>query len=319
MTVSHRLNTILFLCLFTLLGLSLFVGPSGFEMGENWQLIVMEIRLPRSLLAVMVGVSLGMCGAAMQGLLRNPLADPGVLGISASAGLGAVVALYLLGVGSFSFFVPLSAVLGALLATAVLAFFAFTQSSILGLILAGVALSTLAGAMISLVMNLTPDPVALSEIITWLMGSVANRSFWDVALAAPFMAAGAVCLYLAAPSLRGLTLGEEVATSLGLDMQRLKLLLILGTALMVGASVATAGTIGFIGLIVPHMVRPFVAYDPAKTILPSGLAGGCLLLLADLALRLFAGEVSLQLGVLTALIGAPFFLYLVVRLERGRL
>jgi iron complex transport system permease protein len=288
-------------------------------MGEHFKLIMLDIRLPRTVSAILVGFGLGVCGAAMQGLLRNPLAEPGVLGVSGFAALGAVLALYIFGAAAFSWLVPLSAMGGALFATCVLVVLALRQTSILGLILGGIALSTLAGALISLVMNLSPTPVALSEIVNWLMGSVANRSWFDVVSMVPFFAIGFVCLGVATPALQALSLGEDVAASLGVDLRRTHLLLIVATAMIVGASVALAGTIGFVGLVVPHMLRRFVHHNPSQLVLPSGLAGACLLVLADVALRCLPAGLPIQLGVLTALIGAPVFLYMVLRLERGKL
>lgn len=282
------------------------------------ELIVREIRLPRALCAILVGFSLAASGAALQGLLRNPLADPGVLGVSAAAGLGAVSALYVGFAGAFTFAVPLAAVAGAFAATLVLYLFAWRSRGVLTLILIGVAVSAIAGALSALVINLAPTPVAMSEIVLWLMGSLANRSFADLGFAVPLALPGVALLMLAAPALRALTLGEEVAETLGVNLARTKVLVVTGTALAVGASVAISGSIGFIGLIVPHMLRPLVGHDPARLVGPSGLAGAMLLLVADTALRLAPLQMELQLGVVTALIGAPFFLYLIVQMERGR-
>jgi iron complex transport system permease protein len=187
----------------------------------------------------------------------------------------------------------------------------------LGLILGGIALSTLAGALISLVMNLSPTPVALSEIVNWLMGSVANRSWFDIWHMVPFFSIGFMCLFIATPALQALSLGEDVAASLGVNLRRTQLLLIVATAMIVGASVAIAGTIGFVGLVVPHMLRRFVRHNPSQLVLPSGLAGACLLMLADVALRCLPAGLPIQLGVLTALLGAPVFLYMVLKLEKG--
>ena len=328
--MTRRYLPLLFLLLIFVSGLALLPGDAalsplltlsglfGFADDGAVNIIVQEIRLPRVLTAILVGFSLGASGAALQGLLRNPLADPGVLGVSASAGLGAVAALYLGMAGAFSFSVPLAAVAGALVATFILYAFAWRTRGVLTLILIGIAISSIAGSLSALVLNLAPTPVAMSEIILWLMGSVANRSFDDIGFALPFVLPGLFILLLIAPSLRALTLGEAVAENLGISLSRLKLLIITGTSLCVGTSVAISGAIGFIGLIVPHLLRPLFGHDPARLVLPSGLGGAILLLVADMVVRLLPVGAELQLGVVTALIGAPFFLYLIVRMERGK-
>jgi iron complex transport system permease protein len=237
--------------------------------------IVQDIRLPRILLGALVGASLGLSGAAVQGLLRNPLADPGVVGISGAAGLGAVVALYYGAAAELALTVPFFAIVFSLGATAVLAWLAGRDASVLTLILAGVAISSLAGALISLAMNLSPNPYLLSDIVLWLLGSLANRSFTDVMLAGPFMVAGWILLLSAGRHLPALTLGEEAAASLGVDLRRLRLQVIVGAALSVGASVAVSGIVGFVGLVAPHLARPFVGYDPGRLLVPSALGGLC--------------------------------------------
>lgn len=280
--------------------------------------IVQEIRLPRILLGAMVGASLGLAGAAVQGLLRNPLADPGVIGISASAGLGAVVALYYGIATGFALAVPLFAILFSLVATAGLAWLAGKDASVLTLILAGVAISSLAGALISLAMNLSPNPYLLSNIVLWLLGSLANRSTTDIALAGPFMALGWLLLLATSRDLPALTLGEEAAASLGINLRRLRLQVIVGAALAVGAGVAVSGIVGFVGLVAPHLVRPLVGYDPGRLLVPSALGGALLLVVADLVVRgLPGGPEELKLGVVTALLGAPFFLWLVIHTRRA--
>ncbi|MCP2671974.1 iron ABC transporter permease [Maricaulaceae bacterium EIL42A08] len=278
--------------------------------------IIWEIRLPRALAAFLTGAALGASGAALQGLLRNPLADPGVLGVSASASLGAVIALYF-GLASLSAFaLPALALIGALAATAVLAVLGAGRLGPVGLILAGVGLSSFAGALTALTINLAPNPFAIADLITWMLGSVANRSWVDLGFAAPFWVAGAVLLALAAPGLRSLSLGEETAASLGADVGRIRLLTVLGTALLTGAAVAVAGVIGFVGIVAPHLIRPFVNHDPARLIWPSALLAGVLLSLADLVLRLAPLDQELRLGVMAALIGAPAFIWIAAR-NRG--
>lgn len=281
-------------------------------------LVLWDIRLPRTLLAVMVGAGLGASGASLQGYLRNPLADPGIVGISASAGLGAVAALYF-GFAAQSFWIlPGAAMAGAGLAAMVLMILARNEASITSVILGGVALSSLAVALTALMMNLSPNPWALSEIAYWLMGSVADRSFADLAFAAPLIGLGIAVLTFAAPALNALSLGEDTARSLGVSSSRTGQLVVLGTLLCVGAGVAVAGAIGFIGLAAPHLVRPFFGARPGALIIPSAFIGAVLLLGADIMARLLSGPgTPLYLGVTTALLGAPYFLFLIIRHKRA--
>lgn len=277
------------------------------------RIIVNEIRLPRVLLALLVGASLGCSGAALQGLLRNPLAEPGLLGVSSSASLGAVLCLYY-GLGALSaWLLPLSAMACAALATFFLYLLARRRAGNLSLILAGVALGSLAAALTSLAINLAPNPTDMQDIVLWLMGSLNDRSFADLRLCLPFVAAGLLLLLGCGRGLDSLSLGEDEAASLGVNLTRLRSQIIIGTALCVGASVAVTGAIGFIGLLVPHLLRRFVDYHPSRLLLSSALGGAALLLAADILLRLLGGERELMLGVVTALLGAPFFLALVLR------
>ncbi|MBM7059486.1 iron ABC transporter permease [Pseudomonas sp. UL073] len=277
------------------------------------QIIVNEIRLPRVLLAILVGLSLGAAGAALQGLLRNPLAEPGLLGVSSSASLGAVLCLYYGYAGLSHWLLPASAMGCAAAATLLLYLIARRRASNLTLLLAGIALSSLAAALTSLAINLAPNPTDMQDIVLWLMGSLSDRSFADVQLCLPFILAGLALLFACGPQLDALTLGEDEASSLGVSLPRLRLQIILGTALCVGASVAVTGAIGFVGLVVPHLLRRWVGYHPARLLLSSALGGAVLLLAADILLRLVSGEQELMLGVVTALLGAPFFLALVLR------
>ncbi|XBQ17189.1 MAG: iron ABC transporter permease [Oceanicaulis sp.] len=272
--------------------------------------IVWEIRIARTLAAFLTGAALGASGAVLQGLLRNPLADPGVLGVSASASLGAVIAIYFGFAAMSAIAVPAFAIVFALLATALLVIAGAGRVSAVQLVLVGVGISSFAGALAALAINLAPNPFALSDMITWMLGSVANRSFPDLAFAAPFWIAGAGLCALAAPGLRALTLGEEAAASIGLDVKRLRLLAASGAALLTGASVAVAGVIGFVGIVAPHLLRPFVSHDPARLVLPSALLGGLILAAADTALRLAPLDQELRLGVAAALIGAPAFVWI---------
>jgi len=274
--------------------------------------ILWEIRVPRTALALMVGFTLGVTGAALQGFLRNPLAEPGLVGASSGAALGAVAVFYFGLFGSGVVALPFGGAIGALAALAILYGLAGGTPSVTTLILAGVAINAAAGALTSLLLNLAPNPFALYEVLFWLMGSVSDRGLEHILLAAPFMIIGLAAIFATARGLDALTLGEDVAQSLGVHMKRLRYAVIGGTGLAVGAGVAVTGVIGFVGLIVPHLVRPFVGHVPSKTLLPSGLAGAAMLTLSDLLVRLLPGQ-ELKLGVVTALIGGPFFLMLILK------
>ncbi|TXI02749.1 MAG: iron ABC transporter permease, partial [Pseudorhodobacter sp.] len=305
---------------------SLVIGPAGLGLWESLTalftrrgaavvLVMQEIRLPRALLGLMAGASLGLSGAAMQGYLRNPLAEPGLIGVSASAALGAVLALQTGLAGAFMLALPLSALAGAGLAVLLILLLAGPRGGALALILAGVAISALAAALTSLVLNLSPNPFAAMEIVYWMMGSLADRSMDHVWLAAPFMAVGLEFLLSLGRSFDALTLGEDAAASMGVNLSRLRLVLVIGTALAVGASVSVAGSIGFVGLVVPHILRPWVGAQPSRLLPAAALGGAAMVLAADIAVRLVAPDQDLKLGVLTALIGAPFFLHLIWRLR----
>ena len=285
---------------------------------EAERIIVLELRLPRAILALAIGAILGLSGAALQGLLRNPLAAPSLFGAPQSAAFAAVATIALGLADTLSYALPVAAIAGAFVSVFLLVAVAGRNAGLLLLILAGLAISSLAGAATSLALNLAPNPFAALEIAFWLLGSLEDRSLQHVAMALPFIIAGGAILLAAGPAFRTLTLGEEAAQSLGVNVARLRLVVILGVALGVGASVAVAGTIGFIGLIAPHLVRGLIGYDPARVLVPSALAGAALLLAADIAVRLIPATTDIKVGVLTALIGVPFFLYLIVR-ERGRL
>jgi len=279
-------------------------------------IIVQDIRLPRAILGALVGASLGLSGAALQGLLRNPLAEPAIIGTSSSAALGAVVALYYGFAAISPLALPVFAIGGAIVAIVLLFALVGRDPGVLAIILAGVALASLAGALISVAINLSPDPHAALEIVFWMLGSLSERSMDHVWLALPFMAAGWLMLLRAAPALDALTLGEETAASLGFSIPRLRALVVGGTALAVGAGVAVSGSIGFIGLVVPHLLRPFVGHRPGRLLPASALGGAVLLLAADCGVRLIPGQAEFKLGVLTALLGAPFFLMLVLDVRR---
>ncbi|WP_459662396.1 FecCD family ABC transporter permease [Novosphingobium sp. 11B] len=270
--------------------------------------IVLELRLPRTLVALMVGGMLGLAGAALQGYLRNPLAEPSVLGASNSAALGAVAAIYF-GIGDYSPAVlPLLAILAALASLALLFVLAGRAEGPLALILAGIAVSTLAGAGISLALNLSPNPFAAMEIMAWLLGSIENRAMEHVWIALPCIVVGAALLLWDGRALDALSLGEDGALSLGVDLTRTRARLLLGVAIGVGGAVAVSGSVGFIGLIVPHLVRPLTDRSPSAVLLPSFLGGAVLLTGADILVRLIPTAGELKLGVVTAFLGVPVFL-----------
>ncbi|RXZ65222.1 FecCD family ABC transporter permease [Pelagerythrobacter rhizovicinus] len=279
-------------------------------------LVVWQIRLPRALAAAVVGAALGMSGAALQGLLRNPLAEPGILGVSATAALFATFVLFFGLAGAGPLVLPLAAIAGALAATLVVAIAALRTRSAVTLILVGIGLSSFSAALMALLMNLAPNPFTLADMINWTLGTVANRSFADLAYAAPFLAIGAAILLATRRGLAALALGEEAAEGVGLDLRRQRLAVILGAGLATGAAVSLAGAIGFVGIVAPHLVRPFVGYDPARLLVPSALLGGLVLVLADIGVRLLPTDSELRLGVVAALIGAPIFVWIAAR---GRL
>ncbi len=279
-------------------------------------IILNEIRLPRAVLAVMIGAILGLSGAVLQGFLRNPLAEPGLLGISATASLGAVLAIYS-GLTAFhAYALPLSALVGAFLAVFLLQALVGRTGDILTIILAGVALSSLSAALTSLILNMSTNPFAALEIVFWMMGSLADRSLVHVFLAGPFILVGGALLLFTARALDALSLGADVAQSLGVSLQRTRTITILGTAIGVGAATAVAGAIGFVGLIVPHVLRPLVGQKPGRLLPASALGGAVFLLAADIFVRVIMPERDLKLGVVTAILGAPFFLWLLVSLRR---
>ena len=283
--------------------------------GDPRALIIAELRLPRTVLAAMVGAALGVSGAAMQGYLRNPLADPGLFGVSASAALGAVVSLFF-GAAAPGWLLPSFALLGAGGAMTLLALLVGRTGSVMIFTLAGVIVSSVAGSLTALAINLAPTPFATTQIVTWLMGALTDRHWGDVALALPLLGAGMAVLALAARALDVLTLGEDAARTMGVDPVRLQALIVIGVALCVGGSVATAGVIGFVGLIVPHLVRPFARNRPSAVLVPSALAGALLVLLADSAVRAAPTVSELRLGIAMSMLGGPFFLLLLMQMRR---
>ena len=305
---------------------SLLVGEVWLNPLEVWRelfqpqphlaaLIVTDLRLPRTVLACLVGAALGLSGAVLQGLTRNPLAEPGLLGVSAGAALGAVIAIYFGLAMLFEFTGPLFGILGGLGASA-LTFALARGGNAVTLVLAGAAVSGLAAACISLALNLAPNPYAAYEISRWLMGSLTDRSWNHVLLILPFVVLGCIALATTGRALDALALGETQAQSLGVDLGRLRAVVIGGTALAVGAATAVTGAIGFVGLIAPHVVRPFVGHQPSRVLLPATLLGAVLLLAADIATRVIHTGVEIEVGVFTSLLGTPFFFWLVVRMRK---
>lgn len=289
-------------------------GPTfGFGGPELAATIFTELRLPRTLLALLLGGTLGLCGAALQGLLRNPLAEPGLLGASSGAAFGAVLVFYFGLAGAESLLLPAGAVAGSLASLAVLYGLAGKRGDFLTIVLAGIAINAFAAALTSLALNFAPSPYAALEILFWMLGSLADRSLSHVALAAPLMVPGWLLVIAAARGLDALTLGDETAASLGFDPRRTQWLVVGGTALAVGGAVAVTGVVGFIGLVVPHLLRPWVGHRPSSLLLPSFLGGALLATLADIAIRLMPPGPELKLGVVTALLGAPFFLRLIMQ------
>ena len=278
------------------------------------RLILIDLRLPRTLLALLVGAALGLSGAVLQGLTRNPLAEPGLLGVSTGAALGAVLAIYFGAATAFGLAGPLLGLLGALLACALT--FALGQGGTIALILAGAAVSSLTAAGIALALNFAPSPYAAYEIMNWLLGSLADKSWPQFWLLLPFVIVGGALLFTTGRALDALSLGEAQAQSLGINLNRLRLVIIMGVALAVGASTAVTGAVGFVGLVAPHLARPFVGHQPSRILFPAALGGALLLLCADIAARLIQIGPELKLGVFTSLVGTPFFFWLVVRLRK---
>ena len=296
----------------TPIGLSRVVAALLGQSTIGDHVVIWEIRLPRALAAYVVGAALGASGAALQGLLRNPLAEPGVLGVTATASLSATFALYYGLASTSAYLLPVYAIAGALAATALLAAAATRIKSVVTLILLGVGLSSFSAAAMSLLLNFAPNPFSLSDMINWLLGSVANRSFEDLKIVMPFVVTGMAILFFSRRGLSALTLGEEAASGIGLNLSRQRIAVVLGAGLATGASVALAGAIGFVGIVAPHLIRPIVGYDPARSLLPSAMLAGLILVVADIGVRLLPTTTELKLGVVAAIIGAPAFIWIAV-------
>ena len=296
--------------IFALLG---WLSGDATEAAAFNKILFEQIRGPRIALVALTGFVLGLSGAAIQGLFRNPLAEPGLLGASNGAALGAVAVIYSGLASTLSFAVPLVAAMSALISVLLLLALAGRGASSLRLILAGFAVSAFAGAGIALALNLSPNYFAALEIAFWLLGAVENRSWLHIWLALPGALIGCALLLRSARALDGLALGEDVARSLGIGLTGLRLQVSIGLALAVGAVVSVTGVIGFVGLLAPHLVRPLFGALPSKTLLPAALVGAILLVLADSFIRLIPTANELKLGVLTAFLGVPLLLALLLR------
>jgi len=315
------------LVLLVVLGLllALSAGPVALDWAQAWRepgasmdgLILWQVRLPRALLTAAIGASLGLAGAALQGLLRNPLASPDLIGVTNCAALGAVLTLYFgLAAGSW-LALPAGGMAGAVAAVGLIYLLAGRSADLLTLILAGIAINAVVASAIALALNFAPNPYAVSEMLFWLLGSVANRSFAELGASLPFMVVGWLLLGSSGRYLDALSLGEDTAATLGFSARAQQWRLIVGTALAVGAAVAVAGSIGFVGLVVPHMLRPLVGHRPRPLLLASALGGAALLLLADVLVQWLPSPQELKLGVVTAMIGGPIFLQMIYSM-RGR-
>lgn len=306
---------------------SFLLGPTGFsplallqglfDPAGSAAIVAQEIRLPRAVLALVVGAALGASGAALQGLFANPLAEPGLTGVTATAGLGAVVALYFGLVSWHPLMLPLCAIAGALISAVILYSLSRSGAGATSLILAGVAVASFATALTALALSLAKNPYAMSEMVLWMMGSLKDRTMADVFYALPLSIAGLAFLVSAGRGLDALCLGEEAAESLGVRVDHLRGRVVLGVALATGAATAAAGAVSFVGLVVPHVLRPYYGHQPSRLILPSAIGGAALVAAADAALRLLVPDGQLLLGVVTAMFGAPFFLWLIIKLRRA--
>ncbi len=306
--------SLLLTAILSILAGKVWISPLEFLSGEQNTAIIFELRLPRTLLGIIIGAALGMAGAAMQGFLRNPLADPGLFGISSSAALGAIFSIFL-GLSGF-WILPLFALLGAALGMTLLALLAGRSGSLIIFTLAGLILSSLTGSLTALLISLAPNPFASSEIITWLMGAITDRSWNDIYFTAPLVMIGMIALLCIAKMLDALTLGQEVAISMGVNIAMLQYLLVIGIGFTVGASVAVTGIIGFVGLVVPHLMRPLTDEKPSSLLIPSAIAGAILILAADSIIRIIPSASELRLGITMSLMGAPFFLALLYHMRR---
>lgn len=322
-----RLTLVLLLVALVFGAWSFLLGPTHISAGALFRglfdgqgtagIVAQEIRFPRAALALVVGAALAGSGAALQGLFANPLAEPGVTGVTSSAGLGAVLALYFGLVAINPLTLPLFAIFGALVSAAILYALSRSGAGAIALVLAGVAIASFATALTALALSLSANPYAMSEMVLWMMGSLKDRTLSDLFYALPLTAVGLAILVSTGRGLDALTLGEEAAESLGIGVASVRGRVVLGGALATGAATAAAGAVSFVGLVVPHLLRPFFGHQPSRLILPSALGGAALVAGADVGLRLIAPDGQLLLGVVTALFGAPFFLWLILKVRRA--
>jgi iron complex transport system permease protein len=309
-----------------LAAVSFFIGPANLGARELVDgligghgaagIIAREIRLPRALLALFVGGALGISGAALQGLFRNPLAEPGVTGVTSSAGLGAIIAQYFGFAAAIPLLLPAFAIAGALATALILFVLSRRGVGVMALVLAGVAIASLATAFTALALSLAPNPYAMTEMVLWMMGSLKDRTLTDLLFAVPLVLLGAGLLLTTGRGLDALTLGEETAHTLGIDVGNIRGRVVIGVALATGAATAAAGAVSFVGLVVPHLLRRFYGYEPARLLFPSALGGAALVVAADIVVRLIAPDGQLLLGVVTAMLGAPFFIWLILSFRR---
>lgn len=318
--MTSRLNLVLLLgiavaAVFSIAAGKVWLPLSAWTFDDARWLIIAELRLPRTLLAVVIGAALGLSGAAMQGYLRNPLADPGLFGISSSAALGATLSLYF-GFNASVYLLPTFALIGAVASMFTLALLAGRSGSLITFALAGMMLSTITVSLTALTISLSPSPFVATQIINWLMGALTDRSWDDVRIALPVAIIGAALIVSAGRSLDALTLGEQAARSMGVDQRRLQWTIVFGVGLCVGACVAAAGIISFVGLMIPHIVRPLVGSKPSATLLPSALGGALLVLVADSLVRIAPTVSELRLGIAMSMLGGPFFLAMLLRMRK---
>ncbi|WP_332690507.1 FecCD family ABC transporter permease [Halalkalibacter lacteus] len=292
------------------------------DIPRNEEMIIWNIRLPRVLLALCVGASLALAGAAFQGLLRNPLADPYTIGVSSGAALGAVFVLFfqvtIVGLGSFT--LPIVAIISGFITLLVVFGLVRLSSRSLAvetIILAGIIISAFIGAITSLVISLG-DRDAMTQILYWLYGSVGMRGWSHVHLIIPFMLVGSFIVLIHYRELNALALGEDAADHIGVDVKKGKTYILIGASLLTGAAVAVSGSIGFVGLVIPHLVRLITGPNHRHVLPLSMLIGGAFLILADLVARTIIAPKELPIGIITALIGAPVFALLLIRERIGR-
>lgn len=292
------------------------------DIQKNVEMIIWNIRLPRVLLGFCVGAALALAGAAFQGLLRNPLADPYTIGVSSGASLGAVCVLFfqlsIVGLGMYT--LPVVSIISGILSL-LLVFGLVRLSSrslaIETIILAGIIVSAFLGAIVSLIIALG-DQNSMLQIIYWLYGSVGMRGWSHVGLIIPFIIVGMLLLFSQSRELNALALGEDAADHIGVNVKKGKLYILLGASLLTGAAVAVSGVVGFVGLVIPHLVR-LVSGPNHRHVLPlSMLTGGSFLVLADLIARSIIAPKELPIGVITALIGTPVFAFLLIRERIGK-